>query len=330
MAIISNGFKKRGYFLETLQYHPDNFFKTNSLIKNNVITHDNLFLRTLKLIFFIKKYKPDIIISFLDGPNIISCFYKLIFFWRQTKLIVGERNHLKGNLKIYDIVIRFPYILSNYIVCNSKEQRKTISSIFGRKTLFIPNGKVDPLIKKKRINIVNAKNINLIVPARFIDQKNPLNLLMALKQTSNIIIHWYGQVFKDYDIFNECIEYVSTNKLNKKFKLFEPVRDIYEVMINYDAVLLPSFYEGCPNAIIDGMFCGLPILASNIPNNSIYLNNQKELLFNPYDSNEIAAKLNYFSKLNITARYAIGNENYKNAKSFFDYQIMLDRYEKLF
>jgi len=330
MALISDGLTKRGYLLETLQYHPLFFFKTNLVKKNNIVSHNNSFIRYIKIIFFLIKYKPTVIISFLHGPNVLSCIYRAIFFWRPTKLILGERNYLIGRVKLKEVVRRIPYIFSSFIVCNSESQRKKISLFFGKKTLFIPNGTVDPKIKLKKFNQKNNENIKLIVPARFIDQKNPLNLLKALKNTSNINVHWYGERFKDYDIYGQCMDYVDQNNLKNKFKLFDPVSNIFKDMIKYDAVLLPSLYEGCPNAIIDGMFCGLPILASKVSDNSIYLSHQSELLFNPEDPNEIADRLTYFSQLTSKDKARIGEDNYKAAKSFFDYPKMLDKYEKLF
>ena len=287
-------------------------------------------MRYFKIIFFLVKYKPTVIISFLHGPIILSCMYRSIFFWRPTKLILGERNYLIGRIKLKELIKRIPYVFSSFIVCNSEAQRKKLSLFFGKKTLFIPNGTVDPNIKLKKFNKKNNETIRLIVPARFIDQKNPLNLLKALKHTSNVIVHWYGERFKDYDIYGECMNYIDQNNLKNKFKLFDPVSNIYEVMIKYDAVLLPSFYEGCPNAIIDGMFCGLPILASKVSDNSIYLSNQSELLFKPEDPNEIADRLKYFSQLTLIDKTIIGENNYKSAKYFFDYPKMLDKYEKLF
>tara|TARA_B110001450_G_C17647224_1_gene491737 strand:- start:847 stop:1923 length:1077 start_codon:yes stop_codon:yes gene_type:complete len=330
MALISNGLTKRGYLLETLQYHPLFFFKTNLVKKNNIVSHKYSFIRYIKIIFFLIKYKPTVIISFLHGPNVLSCIYRSIFFWRPIKLILGERNYLVGRIKLKEVIKRIPYIFSSFIVCNSESQRKKISLFFGKKTLFIPNGTVDPNIKLKKFNQKNNETIRLIVPARFIDQKNPLNLLKALKHTSNIIVHWYGEIFKDYDIYGECMEYIDQNNLKNKFKLFDPVSNIYKVMIKYDAVLLPSFYEGCPNAIIDGMFCGLPILASKVSDNSIYLSHQSELLFSPSEPHEIADRLKYFSQLTLSDKAIIGENNYKSAKSFFDYPKMLDKYEKLF
>ncbi len=41
--------------------------------------------------------------------------------------------------------------------------------------------------------------------------------------------------------------------------------DLWNVLANYDLFVMPSLYEGCPNAAIEAMAVGLPLLLSDIP-----------------------------------------------------------------
>ena len=100
-------------------------------------------------------------------------------------------------------------------------------------------------------------------------------------------------------------------------------------MIKFDGVLLPSFYEGCPNAIIDGMLCGMPILASNVSDNGIYLKHQIEFLFEPNNPIDIAGKIEAFSKLNEKGKRQLGIKNRKLAINYFDINKMVGSYIKL-
>ena len=100
-------------------------------------------------------------------------------------------------------------------------------------------------------------------------------------------------------------------------------------MVKYDALILPSFYEGCPNAIIDAMFCGLPVLASKVSDNELYLNHQNELLFDPYDKFDIIKKIKYFKSLNNHEIASIGNKNKIKAFEYFNHKNMVNSYNKL-
>ena len=55
-----------------------------------------------------------------------------------------------------------------------------------------------------------------------------------------------------------------------------------------DVFCLPTYAEGCCNAIIEAMACGLPIVSSDLPFNYDVLNSQSALLVNPSDIKAIA------------------------------------------
>jgi teichuronic acid biosynthesis glycosyltransferase TuaC len=55
-----------------------------------------------------------------------------------------------------------------------------------------------------------------------------------------------------------------------------------------DVFVLPSINEGCSNAIIEAMACGLPIISSDMLFNHDLLNKRNAILVNPRDINAIA------------------------------------------
>ncbi|AZJ35034.1 glycosyltransferase [Tenacibaculum singaporense] len=329
---LANGLEEsKKYSITTVQYYKYSFFE-NLLSKDikvvKVIT-ENKIIRIYKLVLFFYREKPDIIISFLHGPNNYSAIYKLLFFWRKVHLIVGERNLNINDLKMKDFLIRFSHLVANNIVCNSYAQQDRLLPYYGTKLSVIPNGTTTEGIEKKK-DFSKSDICRLIVPARFIDQKNPLGLLDAINEVENIQVDWYGEVFKDYSVYKQALDLIEKNNLNKKIRILVPTSDIYNVMTKYDAMILPSFYEGCPNAVIDAMLCGVPILASDVSDNKIYLDTQKELLFNPYLKEDIIDKINLFKSMNVEKRTRIGEMNYKISRNFFNKKTMVENYISLF
>tara|TARA_B110000902_G_C14234657_1_gene560192 strand:- start:332 stop:1375 length:1044 start_codon:yes stop_codon:yes gene_type:complete len=327
MVMLANGLCATNK-VKTLQYHDLNFF--SELLNISIFQHKVLMTNKLSRIFGILKVlckeNPDIIIAYLTGPNNYAALYKMIFFWRKTTLIVGERNLNINKLTTKDLIIRFSHLIANSIVCNSNAQKNILQKVFGEKVSFIPNGTNIDNIKVK--NVTN-RNYNLIVPARFINQKNPMGLLKSIKYLPNVHVYWYGEVFKEYDIYKDCIDFIQNNNL-KNFHFKDSVNNIYSEMLKYDALMLPSFYEGCPNAIIDAMLVGLPVLASNVSDNYIYLENQKEFLFDPNNTDDIQRTIKLFYNTDIKRLKVISDNNIIQAKIFFDPENMILNYIKLF
>src|SRR5690606_11951590 len=66
---------------------------------------------------------------------------------------------------------------------------------------------------------------------------------------------------------------------------------IPEYLSAADIFVLPTLAEGCCNAIIEAMACGLPIVSSNRPFNDDILNSTCSIRINPNKEDEIASAI---------------------------------------
>lgn len=336
MMLLANGLIKNKFKVATLQYHNLNFWGNylDKRILRLKSVHKSKFIRTFKIMYSLYIYNPKYIISFLHIPNNYALLYKIMFFWRSTVLITSERNLNINTLGVKDLLIRIPHLFASKVVCNSNLQKLKIENYFKKNIIFIPNGTSTSNITLKSNYESKNKKLKLIVPARFSLQKNPINLLKAIKiiltnSNLSIEIHWYGRTDSNELIYKDSIEFIKKNNLDNNFFFKSPSLNIFEKIIKYDAVILPSFYEGCPNAIIDGMLCASPILASDVSDNRVYLKHQEEFLFNPICPKDIADKIHAFSKKNTFFRQQLGNDNRIFAEKMFDIDKMINSYIKL-
>lgn len=58
-----------------------------------------------------------------------------------------------------------------------------------------------------------------------------------------------------------------------------------------DVFVLPTLNEGCPNAVVEAMACGLPVVSSDMPFNYDILNQQNSIMVDPTDVSAIRSAI---------------------------------------
>lgn len=91
-----------------------------------------------------------------------------------------------------------------------------------------------------------------------------------------------------------------------------PHEKIAEYLNMADVFVLPTLSEGCNNAIIEAMACGLPIVSSNLPFNWDVLDEKNSIMVDPLNVDEIATAIKYL-KDNKEKREEMSNAAIKTA-----------------
>ncbi|MBI4244700.1 MAG: glycosyltransferase [Planctomycetes bacterium] len=104
------------------------------------------------------------------------------------------------------------------------------------------------------------------------------------------------------------------------------VNEASQYLRGFDLFLLPSLYEGTANVVIECLFAGMPILASDIPSNTETLNFSREQLFSLDDRNDFRCKIKNLitdpalrdrigaQNHKLSLRYLVSKENHQKEK----------------
>lgn len=325
--------QQAGYNVKVCTYHSFTFYKSfldDNNIPNELIPNAaNKKIRIIAVGKYFKRENPDWVIAYQETPSIIACVIKKLY--NKFKLIVSERNTTQTvglNEKI-----RFKlFNIADYIVPNSYSQADFINKNFSSlqsKVVVIPNfvdlDYFNP-VKHTRGNIVE-----IIIVATLWQPKNAFHLIDALKilKDKGALFHvsWYGKSLDYIDYFNKCQDKIKGYGIEQYIDIFEKTKQIREKYQNADMFCLPSFYEGTPNVICEAMACGLPVVCSEVCDNSFYVKEGVNgYLFDPYSAESIALGLEKMININNTDYILYCQQSRKIAEKQLSKDVFVERY----
>lgn len=237
--------------------------------KNIFFTFVNFLYKFFKLVFTYRKYDCFHIHSASNG----SFFRKMLLINFLVKKDCKVVLHIHGayfkdfyeKLKLSQRE-KFSKIISKctFVIALSDEWKNILMRLFKTNNVIVLYNGVDVKSYKKGIIIdpkVNYKNF--IALGRLGERKGTYDIIKAanLIRDRDFKIYLVGD--GDYDKVCKII-----NQLNLSNKIFVYKRvewdDKIKLLSNCSTLLLPSYYEGLPMSIIEGMACGKFIISTRV------------------------------------------------------------------
>lgn len=327
--------KETGENVTILTYHKNEFylpFLQEVGVKYYLLNKTQGALeRILKVCKYIRKEKPDVLISYQEVPSLIACIAKI--FNPKVKLIVSERNTTQVITKNEKIRF-FLYRWADTIVPNSysqemfiKKHYPNLSSKVKTITNFVDLEKFSPIKQKKR----NTKP-TIMIAATIFESKNTLGFIDALKNLKdlNFTVKWYGYIEAYKKYYDQCISDIEKNKITEFIQLIPKTQNIKECYDKVDYFCLPSFFEGTPNVICEAISCGLPVICSDVCDNSIYVKEGKNgFLFDPKSPESIATAIKRIIALDEMQYAEFSTHSRKIAEEKLSKEAFLKKYQDI-
>ncbi|WP_223034486.1 glycosyltransferase [Hanstruepera marina] len=246
--------------------------------KDTVYSVDNLNVvylnmpRVLKafgsLFKYLKKEKPDIVVSSIVHLNTIMAFMSP--FFSNTKFVVREANVLsvlnKYNPYTKSIFPKFMVVLAyklvDCIICQSKDMRNDMINNYKVKAskMVLINNPITQAFKTKVETPKNKKTLKFITIGRLSKEKGHIRIIEALSKL-NYPFHYtiIGKGPEKGAIF----DYINHKNLINSIQYIEYTNEVEHYLTDSDLFLQGSYSEGFPNVLIESSVVGTPILAYN-------------------------------------------------------------------
>lgn len=305
LTFVANGLSKRGYDVQVYTYEGT---EQNYPIDDGVvhITEDNVittrWIRRILQVFQIKKVikrvKPDIVISFLIFPNLLSI---LATAGTKTPVIISERADPYQDPGLFSSFFQFMYRFADGVVFQTDGAKNFFRDKLRHASCVIPN----PVTIKGDWEPVREREKKIAFVARFeVVQKRQDLMLSAFRQVVDAYPEYKLVFYGDGPDEEKVRAMTEELKLSENVVFAGVTKDVCGAIRASRMFVLTSDYEGIPNALIEAMAVGLPVIATDCsPGGARMLIEDKRngLLVPRGDVDAIAAAMKYLIENEQTA-----------------------------
>lgn len=341
MCILADMLVERGYdvTLVTFADASDHYSYSSKIKRVRLALEKSIWQKVIAICVFFLILKTDCVISYTQRSNFL-CLLPLLLR-PKIKVIASERNTTIGKPnKIERLLFALLYKRANYIIPNSHTQGDYICLR-------------NPSLASKVVPIINYTDIDTFSPspllledvfkiavfARFEKQKNCLlfaEVLSILKKGKQrrFVVHWYGNHHFTNTTLSEYYECVQQRifelGIDDVLFIHDPVKDVAKVLPQYDAVCLPSIYEGFSNSVAEGIASGRPMIVSDVSDNSLMVHQgENGFLFNPMSTEDMVNSFKQLFALSDAKLREMGKRSREIAEYLFNRDNFIEAYVQL-
>lgn len=338
LFVLADQLMKKGHIVHivTLKYSSNNYIQEYAINDTCIIVLGKKSLREnyRKYKLTIYQLKPDLVFSWDMQTALFSLFlYKKYRF----NFINGSIQHGIRLIRFSQLLRSLILILSPYRIANSEAGLLANNLKKSRRNFVLYNGierkfenKNDKLIREDKLNQL-IKNYILgtkvfISVANFVPYKDYFTVLLAL-QKLKAKYNFYYLILGDGPMRNQIESKIIELRLDKNVILLGKVENVDSYLKIANVFLHSSRGEGISNAILEGMYAGLPIIATNVGGIPETVYPGSSLLF-PYQDDKVLLDC-LLKAPEVFASFNPNSEDYRKHLSRFSVENMIRRFEEI-
>lgn len=204
---------------------------------------------------------PKRVVAFLSRTNMRVCS---ALWWRDCHLVVSERNDVsKQQLPFpWTRLRRLLYRRADVLTANTSGVMDSLIPLFpGRQLALLPNPLPMPDVPASPTS--SADRQGFVTVARLVPQKGIDLLIRALAQVTGCAATWSLNVVGDGPERNRLEQQVQAAGLQERVQFLGFRSDPQTFLLQAEVFVLPSRFEGMPNALLEAMASGLAVVVTD-------------------------------------------------------------------
>lgn len=216
--------------------------------------------RIRKLRKLIKTEKPNAILSFLGPPNLRMLMASLGIKCRKVVSVRNDPYKEYGD-GIKKTIARIAFLFADGCVFQTNDAKSYFSRKVKNKSQII----VNPVNEKFYGVEWSGKNKEIAVVGRLQSQKNPLLALEAFCQIEKEFSEYKLVFYGDEELKDKIVIKSREYGIENKVIIYGKTSDIENHLAASKVFLLSSDFEGMPNALLEAMAVGIPVVSTDCP-----------------------------------------------------------------
>lgn len=204
---------------------------------------------------------PHRVVSFLSRTNMRICS---ALWWRDCHLVVSERNDLRRQLLPFPWprLRRLLYRRADVLTANTKGVMESLAPLFqARELSLLPNPL--PMPEISAAVGTSGDRDGFVTVARLVPQKGIDVLIRALELASGVAADWTLTLVGDGPERSSLEQQVQAAGLQSRVGFLGFRADPQTFLLRSGVFVLPSRYEGMPNALLEAMAAGLAVVVTD-------------------------------------------------------------------
>lgn len=208
---------------------------------------------------YINRWNPDAILSFLNDTNLIVLSLR-IFSGLKTRIVVSERADPTKRNKVMQFLEKHWYPRSDIIVCQSEPVTHFFSEDARKKTVVIFN----PISSEAIPEVFTGERRKAIVGVgRLMPQKNFALLINSFSRIAEKYPEYNVEIYGNGVLQEALVKQIEKLKLENRVHLMGMKEGVMHYIADACMFVLSSDFEGFPNALIEAMATGLPVITTD-------------------------------------------------------------------
>lgn len=278
---------------------------------------------------FLKKHKPNIVISAIGHVNTLMAiesifFSKTIFIGREVN-VISVLSKIQPSRKWYSFInlTKYSYKLLDIILCQSKDMAYDMQKNFDvpAHKIRIINNPISSSFTPKTSPPIN-KIPKFITVGSLVERKGHKRIIKALSKFNG---PYEYTIIGDGNMVEEIMGFAEENEI-KQYIIHVPfTKNVSSYLKNSDVFLQGSYVEGFPNALLESCATGTPVIAYEA------LGGIDEIVKNGVNGYIVKNEIEFVDKLNVLLNQKIDPDVISSSviKKFNSAKI-LKKYEDLF